>query len=240
MKIAFEMSEDSISSRLKSIQNRVSETCQRIGRDSNAVKVIAVSKTKPNEAILEALSAGQIDFGENKMQELQTKMGEIHSPEVQWHMIGTLQTNKIRHIAHRVNWIHSVGKAKYLNEIEKRAAIHNRIINVLIQVNISGEDQKSGCEISELEHILNHARQFEHIRIKGLMGMATFTDDLEQIRMEFRTLKKASDQHQHLNEGNVDLKELSMGMSGDFEVAIEEGSTMIRVGSSIFGARNYA
>ncbi len=232
------MNNSEIKDNISTIQARINEAAKRAKRDPEGIKLIAVSKTKPNEAILAALDAGQLHFGENRMQELQTKMDEISNEQAQWHMIGTMQSNKIKYIAHRVNWIHSVGKAKYLKEIDKRAGQSNHHVNVLIQVNISDEDQKSGCDIPDLERILEQARQFEHITIKGLMGMARFTDNPEEVRSEFALLKSAFDSHKHLNGGNIDLTELSMGMSNDFEVAIEEGATMVRIGSAIFGARN--
>ena len=229
-----------IKNNLLKIQEKVILACQRVGRNPDEVTLIAVSKTQPNQAILEAMEAGQLHFGENRMQELQQKMELINSTAIQWHMIGTLQTNKIRHIAHRVNWIHSVGKAKYLSEINKRADAANRAINVLIQVNISKEDQKSGWEIAELAKILENARQFNHLKIRGLMGMARFTENPEDVRSEFALLRHTLEKHQTFNGGNIELTELSIGMSGDFEVAIEEGATMIRVGSALFGSRNYA
>lgn len=233
------MSETSILENLNEIKTRIQAACERTARNPEEITLIAVSKTKPNEAIIDACTAGQLHFGENRMQELQDKMESIELPGIQWHMIGTLQSNKIKYFANRVDWIHSVSKAKYLDEIDKRAASAKRIINVLIQVNISREDQKSGCEVSELAEILEHARSLDHINIKGLMGMATFTDDPEDVRHEFTLLRKTLEGHKHLNGANIDLKELSMGMSGDFEVAIEEGATMVRVGSAIFGSRNY-
>ncbi|MBO6536858.1 MAG: YggS family pyridoxal phosphate-dependent enzyme [Balneolaceae bacterium] len=229
---------DDIKTNLEEIRNRITAAAERSGRDPKEITLIAVSKTKPNEAILEAINAGQLHFGENRMQELQSKMDEIDHSGAQWHMIGTMQSNKIKYIAHRVNWIHSVGKAKYLKEIDKRANQNNHHVNVLIQVNISDEDQKSGCEITDLEAILSKAKDYSNITVKGLMGMARFVDDPEEVRDEFKLLKSAFDAHQHLNGGNIDLTELSMGMSNDFEVAIEEGSTMVRIGSAIFGARN--
>ncbi|MBO6793498.1 MAG: YggS family pyridoxal phosphate-dependent enzyme [Balneolaceae bacterium] len=232
------MNYSNIKGNLESIQNRINEAAMRANRDPKDIKLIAVSKTKPNEAILNALEAGQLHFGENRMQELQSKMDEIPNEQAQWHMIGTMQSNKIKYIAHRVNWIHSVGKAKYLNEIDKRAGQSDHHVNVLIQINISDEDQKSGCDIRDLERILEQARQYEHITVKGLMGMARFTNNPEEVRSEFALLKSAFDSHQYLNGGNIDLTELSMGMSNDFEVAIEEGATMVRIGSAIFGARN--
>jgi len=228
-----------IQKNIELIQSRIEEAASRSGRIARDIKLIAVSKTKPNEAILEALEAGQIHFGENRMHELQAKMREIQNPGICWHMIGTLQTNKIKYIANRVDWIHSVSKAKYFGEINKRALQFDRTINILIQVNISNEEQKSGCEVDELESILNAARAYPSISVRGLMGMAHLTSDPEAVRGEFAFLHEAFQNHMHLNEGNVQLSELSMGMSNDFEVAIEEGATMVRVGSSIFGARNY-
>lgn len=228
----------SISENLEQIRQQIKETCKKCGRNSDEITLIAVSKTKPNEAIIDACSAGQLHFGENRMQELQDKMESIDLPEIQWHMIGTMQSNKIKYIADRVNWIHSVPKAKYLNEINKRAEASSRVINVLIQVNISGEDQKSGCEVSDLSSILEHAKTLPNIKIRGLMGLATFTDNPEDVRHEFALLRNTMKDHSSFNGGNTELTELSMGMSGDFKIAIEEGATMIRVGSAIFGSRN--
>lgn len=233
------MSETSIAENLKQIKEVISTTCKRVGRDPESVQLVAVSKTKPESAIHEAIEAGQLHFGENRMQELQTKMDDIGNDAAVWHMIGTMQSNKIRHIAHRVDWIHSVGKAKYLKEINKRAKDADRIINVLIQVNISDEDQKSGCDPDELPQILEHAKQYDHIRVRGLMGMAHLTDNSEEARSEFALLRKTLEANKPLNGGNTQLTELSMGMSNDFEVAIEEGATLVRVGSAIFGSRNY-
>lgn len=227
-----------ISENLQAIQHQIHKAAEKAGRNADEITLIAVSKTKPNKAILQALDAGQVHFGENRMQELEKKMHEIEHPNIQWHMIGTMQSNKIKFIAPGVHWIHSVGKAKYLKEINKRAEQADRIINVLIQVNISGEDQKSGCEVNDLSAILQKAKTFTHLRIRGLMGMATFTEDMEQVRSEFRLLKQTLTDHQHLTSANVELKELSMGMSNDFELAIEEGATMVRIGSAIFGERN--
>lgn len=233
------MSELSISQNIDQIKHRIDATCKKCGRNPEEITLIAVSKTKPNEAIIDAFSSNQLHFGENKMQELQSKMQEIEEDDIQWHMIGTMQSNKIKYIAQRVNWIHSVSKIKYLNEINKRAEAVGRAVNVLVQVNISGEDQKSGCEISDLGAIISHAKTLPNIILRGLMGLATFADNPEDVRHEFKLLRTTLQDHAHLNGDNIKLTELSMGMSGDFEVAIEEGSTMIRVGSAIFGSRNY-
>lgn len=232
------MNDSIISDNLVEIRQEISAVCKQCGRSSDEVTLIAVSKTKPNKAILDAVEANQLHFGENRMQELQDKMATIESPEIQWHMIGTMQSNKIKYIANRVNWIHSVSKTKHLDEINNRAEQANRVIKVLIQINISGEDQKSGCDIDQLTAIIEHAKHLPNITVNGLMGLATFVDNPEDVRHEFALLNKTLIAHSHLNDGNIQLKELSMGMSGDFHVAIEEGATMVRVGSSIFGSRN--
>ncbi|HCD53643.1 MAG TPA: YggS family pyridoxal phosphate-dependent enzyme [Balneolaceae bacterium] len=234
------MSNNEIKENLELIRTSIKEVCEQCGRDPKEVTLVAVSKTKPNEMIEEALRWDQLHFGENRMQELQSKMDEIEHAGIQWHMIGTMQSNKIKYIAEKVHWIHSVPKAKYLNEIEKRAKDAGRTINVLIQVNISGEDQKSGCEPSQLASILEHAKTLDHVRVRGLMGMATNVDDPEEVRPEFALLKQVLEDHTHLNGKNVALTELSMGMTNDYKVAIEEGATMVRIGSAIFGSRNYA
>ena len=233
------MSKVHIDHNLEKVRQRIKLTCERVGRNPDEVMLVAVSKTKPNADILKAIARGQLSFGENRMKELEDKMLSLDNPDIDWHMIGNLQTNKIRFIASRVNWIHSVEKSKYLKEINKRAKEHNRIINTLIQVNISGESQKGGCKPDDLKSILNSAQGLENVAIKGLMGMATFADDPEEVRREFQLLKQLFDEHQSFNEENIRLEHLSMGMSNDMEVAIEEGSTMVRIGSDIFGARNY-
>jgi len=153
-------------------------------------------------------------------------------------MMGTMQSNKIKYIARRVDWIHSVGKKKYLKEINKRAGQHNRRIQVLLQVNISGEDQKSGCEPADVPKLLNYAQQLTHINIRGLMGIATLVDNPEEVREEFILLRKTLHENQIHKSENISLDHLSMGMTNDLEVAIEEGATMVRVGRAIFGERN--
>jgi len=158
---------------------------------------------------------------------------------VQWHMIGTLQTNKIKYMAGRVNWIHSIPKKKALKEVEKRASGIGRSINTLIQVNISDEEQKSGCEPDDLKALLEYAQGLKWTKIRGLMGMASLEEDLELVRPQFRMLKELRDHHRNMETNNIQLEHLSMGMSNDFEVAVEEGATMVRVGSAIFGERQY-
>lgn len=224
---------------IESIKHRIAKTCERVGRHPSEVKLVAVSKMKPLGNIKEAFGCGQLHFGENRAKELQDKMEAFDKEEIQWHMIGALQTNKIKYMVDRVNWIDSVPKIKTLKEIEKRASRINRVINVLIQVNISDENQKSGCEPKSLKKMLKYAQQLDHVKVRGLMGMATFADDPEQVRPEFRLLRELRDEHRSYERQNITLEHLSMGMTHDMEIAIEEGSTMVRVGRAIFGERNY-
>ena len=231
------MEKAQICENIEQIKSKIEETCNKIGRDSSEISLVAVSKTKPVSYIREAMKCGQIEFGENRMQELEDKIPQLETEKISWHMIGNLQTNKIKLVADKISWVHSIEKLKYLKEFEKRA--NGNKINALIQVNISGEKQKGGVEPEDLAGILKSSTNFKHVKVCGLMGMATFVDDPEDVRHEFRLLKGLFDDHQEYNSGSVDLKELSMGMSNDMEVAIEEGATMVRVGSEIFGARNY-
>lgn len=232
---------ENICQNLEGLHNRIADACEKAGRNPDEITLVAVSKMKPIEDIKEAFGCGQIHFGENRAKELQDKMDTYEEDQIQWHMVGNLQTNKIKYMVQRVNWIHSIEKAKYLREIEKRASRIDRVINTLVQINISGEDQKSGCDADDLPGILEYARELDHVRVRGLMGMATFVDpeDVEKVRPEFRLLRKIRDEHREWEAENVQLDELSMGMTNDMEVAIEEGTTMLRVGRAIFGERNY-
>lgn len=206
------------------------------------VTLVAVSKTKPNEAILEAYNAGQRVFGENKVQELSSKFESLPK-DIEWHMIGHLQRNKVKYIAPFVTLIHAVDSLRLLKEIDKHAKNNSRVINCLLQFHIADEDSKFGLSLEEAIEILG-SEDFIHLKnisIVGLMGMATFTNNEDQIREEFRTLEN----YFHVIKSkffkfNDAFKELSIGMSGDYQIAIEEGSTMVRVGSKIFGERNYS
>lgn len=213
--------------------------CEKAGRDPGEVTLIAISKTKPLGLIREAFRHGQAHFGENRAKELQDKMDGWEESGVIWHMVGHLQTNKIKYMVERVNWIDSIPKKKSLREIEKRASRIDRTIDTLIQVNISGEDQKSGCEPEELGGILDYAAGLDHVRVRGLMGIASLVEDPEEVRPEFRLLRELLEEHRGRQAGNVSLEHLSMGMTNDLEVAIEEGATMVRVGRAIFGEREY-
>ncbi|MCL3782475.1 YggS family pyridoxal phosphate-dependent enzyme [Prolixibacteraceae bacterium JC049] len=203
------------------------------------VLLVAVSKTKPVEAIQEAYAAGQRVFGENKVQELETKYNELPK-DIEWHMIGHLQTNKVKYIAPFVHLIHAVDSMKLLKMINKEALKSNRTINCLLQFHIADESTKFGLSIEEAQELLTSEayEQLQNINIVGVMGMATFTDDQQQVRNEFTNLKRYfTELKTSVFANKADFKEISMGMSGDYPIAIEEGSTMIRVGSNIFGSR---
>lgn len=219
----------------------------------NHVTLVAVSKTKPVADLMEAYNAGQRIFGENKIQEMTDKWEQMPK-DIEWHMIGHVQTNKVKYMAPYVSLIHGVDSLKLLQEINKQAAKNNRVIDCLLQVYIAEEESKFGLDELELEEILNKIldsarndnNEFKNIRIVGLMGMATFTENQNQIEKEFKHLKtifdtiaSRTDTINRVSPENIDIKILSMGMSGDYQLAISCGSTMVRIGSSIFGSRNY-
>jgi pyridoxal phosphate enzyme (YggS family) len=205
------------------------------------VTLVAVSKTKPVSDLMEAYEAGQRIFGENKIQEMTDKW-EAMPKDIQWHMIGHVQTNKVKYMAPYVSLIHGVDSLKLLQEINKQAAKNNRVIDCLLQVYIAEEESKFGLDEKELSEVLKQVQhdknELNHIRIVGLMGMATFTDNQTQVEKEFSRLKTIFDHYSALNSKNCQLNILSMGMSGDYALAIECGSNMVRIGSSIFGNRN--
>ena len=204
------------------------------------VTLVAVSKTKPVADLMEAYNAGQRIFGENKIQEM-TEKWEVMPKDIEWHMIGHVQTNKVKYMAPFVSLIHGVDSLKLLQEINKQAAKNNRVIDCLLQVYIAEEESKFGLDEQELDEILNEIQQnkenYKNIKIVGLMGMATFTENQNQIEKEFKHLKTIFDKYKKLNTEHCQLNTLSMGMSGDYQLAISCGSTMVRIGSSIFGSR---
>jgi len=208
---------------------------------SHHVTLVAVSKTKSVEEIRELYDLGQKDFGENYVQELTEKQSKLPN-DIRWHFIGHLQTNKVKQIASFIHLMQSVDSVKLLQEINKQAKKNNRIINCLLQVHIAQEETKFGLDENELKTLAstnaNELHQLQNVRIVGLMGMASFTDDMEKVRIEFRYLKRLFETYAKLPVDNSQLTILSMGMSSDYFVAIEEGSTMVRIGSLIFGARN--
>lgn len=201
----------------------------------DAVTLVAVSKTKPNSYLTEAYNAGQRIFGENKIQEMTQKWEDLPK-DIEWHMIGHVQTNKVKYMAEYVHLIHGVDSFKLLKEINKQAKKHDRTIKCLLQIHIAEEDTKFGLDENELFEIIHSDtfESFKNIEVTGLMGMATFTDQTDQVRREFKTLKTLFEKTKEILPNS---NTLSMGMSGDYKLAIEEGSTMVRIGSSIFGSR---
>lgn len=227
----------SVTNNLKEVQNTIRVIESRSGRKPGSVKLIAVSKTYPVEVIREVVQNGQLDLGENKVQEMCGKQPEL--PEAVWHLIGHLQSNKVKYIAPFVHLIHSVDSEKLLQVIQQEAAKHNRTICVLLQIFISGEDTKSGMSLEEAEALLEKADQFPNITFHGLMGMAALTENRILIREQFHSLKSGFEFLRNRFPALPHFTEISMGMSGDYDIAIEEGATMVRVGSAIFGKRNY-
>jgi len=208
--------------------------------ESKDVTLVAVSKTKPVEDIQELYDLGHRDFGENYVQELVDKEAQLPK-DIRWHFIGHLQSNKVKYIAPFVSLIHGVDSLKLLTEINKQAVKNNRVIDCLLQVYIAKEETKFGLNETELDDLINLStnQPFNAVRICGLMSMASFTDDMNKVRTEFQYLRTIFDKHAALSTVNFQLSTLSMGMSSDYKIAIEEGSTMVRIGSLLFGERNY-
>jgi len=219
----------------------ISEILNRLNSEltPHGCRLIAVSKTQPVEKLKEAYQAGQRLFGENKVQEMTEKYAALPT-DIEWHMIGHLQRNKVKYIAPFVGLIHSVDSLRLLEEINKQGEKNQRIIPCLLQVHIATEESKFGFDREELLTSIPQITSMKWIKIKGLMGMATFTDNQDIIRKEFKTLKKLFEEIKSMPTGeNISMEELSMGMSGDYQIALEEGSTLARIGTTIFGARNY-
>lgn len=229
--------------RLDDIRQRISRACQRAGRRAEEVTLVAVTKNFPIETIQAAIEAGLTDFGENRVQEFVEKAeripGQVMGGEVTWHMIGHLQRNKAREVARLADRFHALDSHRLARELEKRAAGEDRVLPCLIQVNTSGETTKSGVDPGEVDHFLGELMGLEHLRIEGLMTIAAFTNDPEEVRSEFRTLRELLERCQTISPLKSQFNKLSMGMSNDFEVAIEEGATHVRIGSALFGERPY-
>ena len=224
---------------IKQVEENIIKSCEKVGRDPKEVTLIAVSKTKPYTAIEEALPSGVLDYGENKVQEL-TEKYEILPKDIRWHMIGHLQRNKVKYLVGKVELIHSVDSLRLANQIETEFAKKNEIANILIEVNMANEESKFGITSETTEQLVREISKLEHVRIKGLMTIAPYTDNPETNREYFRNMKKLSVDITEKNIDNVSMDILSMGMTNDYEVAIEEGATMVRVGTGIFGARDYS
>lgn len=227
-----------IADNLSQIEEKIALACERAGRSREEVKLIAVSKTKPVEDIQEAIAYGVRSFGENKVQELKEKM-EILGEELDWHLIGHLQTNKVKYIVGKVSLIHSLENMRLAEALDKEAKKRKTTVDVLVEVNVAKEDSKFGIKPEDAEGFIRQVSEFENIRIKGLMTVAPYTDISEENRKYFKELKKIMVDLNSKNIHNVNMDVLSMGMTGDYEVAIEEGATLVRVGTGIFGNRNY-
>ncbi len=220
------------------VEKNIQAACDRAGRSREEVRLIAVSKTKPVSDIEEVLTTGILDYGENKVQELSDKY-DVLPKNIRWHMIGHLQRNKVKYLIGKTVLIHSVDSLRLAEQIEHEAAKADMIMNVLIEVNVAGEESKFGTTCNEAIELVRAVAALKHVKIKGLMTIAPFTDNPEDNRIYFKKLKQLSVDIKSKNIDNVDMDELSMGMTGDYEVAIEEGATMVRVGTGIFGERNY-
>ena len=220
------------------VEKNIQAACDRAGRSREEVRLIAVSKTKPVSDIEEVLTTGILDYGENKVQELSDKY-DVLPKNIRWHMIGHLQRNKVTYLIGKTVLIHSVDSLRLAEQIEHEAAKADTIMNVLIEVNVAGEESKFGTTCNEAIELVRAVAALKHVKIKGLMTIAPFTDNPEDNRIYFKKLKQLSVDIKSKNIDNVDMDELSMGMTGDYEVAIEEGATMVRVGTGIFGERNY-
>ena len=224
---------------LQEVEERIQEACRRAGRDRSEVTLVAVSKTKPVAILQEAYDLGVRVFGENKVQEIREKY-EALPKDIEWHMIGHLQTNKVKYIVDKVRLIHSVDSLRLAEVIEKEAEKHNRIVDILLEVNVAEEESKFGLKMPEVIPMAEKVVQLPHIRLRGLMTIAPFVENPEKNRAIFANLHELYVDIKEKNIDNGTVSILSMGMTNDYEVAVEEGATMVRVGTGIFGARDYS
>ncbi len=223
----------------RDVEERIQKACERSGRKASEVTLIAVSKTKPVQMIREAMEAGAEVFGENKVQELCEKYGELPG-SLRWHMIGHLQRNKVKYVIDKAELIHSVDSLRLAEEISREAEKKGIQANILIEVNVAEEESKFGVRVEDTESLVRKTALLPNVCIKGLMTIAPYVENPEENRPVFRTLKKLAVDIKKKNIDNVSMDVLSMGMTGDYEVAVEEGATMVRVGTGIFGERKYA
>lgn len=230
--------ETSIKENIAVVEKIIAEECKKAGRPVDDVTLIAVSKTKPVEMIREAYEYGCRDFGENKVQELLDKY-EVMPKDIRWHMIGHLQRNKVKYIVDKVYLIHSVDSLRLAEEISKEAVKKNVCVNILVEVNVANEESKFGTTCEEVRQLVHEIAQLPNICIKGLMTIAPFVEDAEENRAYFQKLKKISVDIMEENNDNISMGVLSMGMTGDYPVAVSEGATYVRVGTGIFGERQY-
>ncbi len=226
----------SIQTNLQNIHERIAAACKRANRNPDDVRLVAVSKTKPAAMIDQAAESGQTLFGENYVQEFVAKTEEVTAP-VTWHFIGSLQTNKVKYLRGKVTMIHSVDRLSLAMEIDRQWSKLDKPVDILIQVNLGEEESKSGTDEAALQDLVRQIAQLPHVRIRGLMALPPYLDDPEEVRPFFRRLRQLADGIAALKLAGVEMRELSMGMSHDFEAAVEEGATLVRVGSAIFGSR---
>ena len=227
-----------VAENLRQVRKNIDEACRSAGRDPGEVTLIAVSKTKPVSLLQEAYEAGARCFGENKVQEIMDKY-PLLPPDIQWHMIGHLQRNKVKYIVDKAALIHSVDSLRLAQTIEQEAAKHDVRVPILFEVNVAGEESKFGLKTTEVLSLVRTVSAFPHIEIRGLMTIAPYVNNPEENRQYFRELKKLCVDIAAENINNVTMSVLSMGMTGDYQVAVQEGATMVRVGTGIFGERDY-
>ena len=230
---------DDIQVNVAEIKEEIKQICNRLGRNPEDITLVVVTKTVEPERINYAVDCGVSNLGENKVQEIVDKY-ETVSKNIKWHLIGHLQTNKVKYIIDKVELIHSVDSVKLAEEISKKAEKYDITKDVLVQVNVAEEESKFGIRLDEAVNFVKSISVFDNIRIKGLMTIAPYSEDPEGVRLVFRQLKEKFDELSQMNLPNVEMKYLSMGMSNDYQIAIEEGSNMVRIGTAIFGKRNYS
>jgi hypothetical protein len=234
---------EAVAERVRSVRDRIGQACERADRSPDEVTVVAVSKTFPMQAVESGKQAGVDQFGENRARQLRDKArarpGAFKGGDVVWHMVGHLQTNKAKFVARYADWFDALDSQHLADELDKRAAKNNRVLPCLVQVNVTGQEQKYGLAPDEVHDFLDRCAQYENLAVKGLMAMASFVDDPEDVRGEFRRMRRLFETYDASANPRVEMTELSIGMSNDFEVAVEEGSTMVRIGSAIFGPRDY-
>lgn len=239
--VATQIDADTIARRLADVRGRIAAACRRVGRSPEDITLIGVSKTFPNEAVKAARDAGLRHFGENRVQDLLEKIdampGRRLGGDVEWYMIGHLQRNKARAVVEHADHVHSLDSVRLAKELNKRARQVDRVVPCLVQVNISGEESKFGIRPDETHAFIDRLADLEHLKVEGLMAIATFVDDPEAARPEFRRMAQLFETYSG-EAGSVEMKKLSIGMSQDFEVAVEEGATHVRIGSAIFGERD--
>lgn len=224
---------------IEKLEKDIAAICRSCGRDPAEIKIVAVSKTKPVSKIRDALEAGIVDFGENYIQEAEEKYELLKESHIKWHFIGSVQTNKVKHLTKFCSLLHSLDRESLVEALQKRLEFENRTMDALFQINTSGESTKSGIDPAKTIEFAEFISKHDRIKIKGLMTIAENSDDEKSVRQNYKQLKQLFEEVKVLHLPNFEMKELSMGMSGDYKIAIEEGATIVRIGSTIFGAREY-